>query len=108
FELYQNKNDALNGIAPIFIINHPELAANKRINLPKDSFTESVYLRIVLQRTAGRQSPVVDYVDLSAHMAYQSNSALGRYSDTLCGLDNVIAAKNEDQMGRKNLRTISH
>lgn len=108
FELYQNKNDALNGIAPIFIINHPELAANKRINLPKNSFTESVYLRIVLQRTTGRQSPVVDYVDLSAHMAYQSNSALGRYADTLCGLDNVTSAKTQDQMGRKNLRTISH
>lgn len=108
FELYQNKDDALNGLAPIFIITSPELAANKAISLPKDSFSESVYLRIVIERTTGRQSPVVDYVDLTAHMAYKSNSVLGRYSDTLSGLDNVESAMTIEQLGRKNLRTISH
>lgn len=108
FELYKNKTDVTAGLAPIFIISSPELASNRKINLPKDSFSESIYLRIVLQRSTGRQSPVVDYIDLSAHMAYQSNSALGRYSDTLSGLDNVTVATTAALLGRKNLRTISH
>lgn len=108
FELYQNKTDITKGLAPIFMVSSPELAKNKAISLPKDSFSESVFLRIVIQRSTGRQSPVVDYVDLTAHMSYQSNNAVGRYSDTLSGLDNVTAATTPALLGRKNLRTISH
>ena len=108
YEWYKNKQDVQRGIAPIHIVEQPEKIQNRTFSITPEEFSQEIYLRIVLRRTAGRQSPVVDFVDSSARLRYQSPSSLGSFTDKLSGLDNVASAKTEADLGKRQLRTISY
>lgn len=108
YELYPTKEAALAGMTPLATITRPEDAKDKLIAIDSENFSETVYLRIDLRRGTGRQSPVVDYVDLKARLHYESPSAAGVYKDTLCGLDNSALATTEADLGKRLLRTIPH
>ena len=108
YELYATKEAALAGMTPLVTITRPEDAKNKLIAIDKENFSETIYLRIDLRRGTGRQSPVVDYMDLKASLHYESPSAMGVYKDTLCGLDNSVLATTEADLGKRLLRTIQH
>lgn len=108
YEWYKNKQDPQRGISPIHIVEQPEKIQSRILTITPEEFSEEIYLRIVLRRTSGRQSPVVDYVDSVAQLKYRSPASLGSYIDTLSGLDNVLESKTEDDLGRRHLRDISY
>lgn len=107
YELFKNKNDIDEGYPPIFRVTDPSSVIDRILTLAPEDQTESVYLRIQLKRISGRQSPVVDYVDLIAQMHYESSSAIGSYQDKLSALDG-IDVYGENGKGKKELRTVNH
>ena len=105
YELYKNANDVQNGYAPIFSVTNPESVRERIISLAPEDSTQQVFLRIQLRRTSGRQSPVVDYVDINAQMHYKSPASLGTYTSKLSPLDG-IDIYGESGLGKKELRTV--
>ena len=105
YELYKNKDDVQKGYAPIFSVKNPESVRERIISLAPEDSTKQVFLRIQLRRTSGRQSPVVDYVDVSAQMHYKSPTSLGSYTSTLSPLDG-LDTYGPTGLGKKELRTV--
>lgn len=105
YELYKNKEDIKNGYAPIFRVVGPEDVQNQQITLAPEDKTESFYLRIKLDRVSGRQSPVVDWVDIVGQMHYTSSSQADSHKNTLSPLDGLLEY-GEEQLGLKHLKTI--
>lgn len=107
YELYKNASDIQDGYAPIFVVTSPESVQERIISLAAEDETDQLFLRIQLKRTTGRQSPVVDYVDLVGQMHYTSPASLGTYTSRLSPLDG-IDKYGEEGLGKKELETIKH
>lgn len=105
YELYKNRDDIEQGYAPIFRITNPEGVRDRLITLSREDQTESVFLRIQLDRSSGRGSPVVDYIDLAAQMHYESPRNVGSHTENLSPLDGLLEY-GENGLGKKQLRTI--
>ena len=107
YELFENKSDITDGYPPIFRVSSPESIRERIVTLAPEDATEQLFLRIQLQRSSGRQSPVVDFVDISAQMRYESASSIARYSSQLSALDGIDLYGDEG-VGRKELETVPH
>ena len=105
YELFKNRDDIERGFAPIFRVTNPETVRDRIINLAREDRTDTLFLRIQLERTSGRGSPVVDYVDINAQMHYESSASTARYTHKLSPLDGILEY-GEEGRGRKELRTI--
>lgn len=111
YEFYKEKEDYENGFAPVFRIGSNR-SGIRSIALDPSDFSEKLWLRIVLERAAGAQSPVIHHLDLTSELFYQSPKVLAQYKDALSGLDNsanaVVGSSNLTQMlGYKNLRNLT-
>lgn len=111
YEFYKEKEDYENGFAPVFRIGNNRSDV-RSISLDPSDFSEKLWLRIVLERSANAQSPVIHYLDLTSELFYQSPKVLAQYKDTLSGLDNsanVVAgsAQLPQTLGYKNLRNLT-
>lgn len=112
YAFYRQADDAENGLAPLFVVEGPEKPGSKAITFNETSPQEEFWLRITLERPAGAQSAVVDYLDILADLRYQSANGAAQYRDTLCGLDNrtsVVSGSDllHEQLGFRSLRTLS-
>lgn len=104
-EFYENKKDIEEGIPPLSIITNPKAYQQELLSISSEY--DNIYARILFERPAGIQSPVVDRFDILANLRYDSSRNSHNYKDVLSALDGE-ERNNQIGKGKKLLRTIQN
>lgn len=103
FSFYKTLDDATIQQDALYEVTSPEKINQKTLDLYQNTYVGDLYLGILIERIPGRQSPVVDRVDMYASMQYTSPRSLGSYSNLLSGLDGL----ENNEIGKKKLRDLN-
>lgn len=98
YEFYANRTDKENGISPVFIISNPQTSTSRNLTIPSQYANYPFVVSVKLERISGKQTPVVDFVDMYGDMKYNSPSNYGVKNVQISALDNKTGIANHGEI----------
>lgn len=88
YEWYRNQTGPQNGETAIWRVRHPETALGREMSIPEEYVAGNYYPRILLERSAGEGTPVVDGLTFDATMNFDSLAAQAMTTTEISANDN--------------------
>lgn len=88
YEFYTAADDIENGIPAVFRIENPIKSTDRVISLQQEYKNYPFYVRVLISRTSGLQTPVVDYFDMYASMRFDSPHDINNENVPISAIDN--------------------